>query len=1155
MFSHFPFHRQHRRSLVGHGRCDRREREGRSPLSIERLEDRSLLSGNAISGFAFNDLNNNGLLDPGENGLANVPLELRNASDVVIATAVTDANGYYQFKIDNTISTAPAILTRAATVSSTPTDWIKSLSLAQFDPALGTLTSVDIINAGSITSQIKVENLDAAPATITATVAGSLTLSGAGFTSLVTNGSSSKTYNAGAFDGVIDFAGASGHDFGPQTAPGSTSFTVTTSTDLAHFIGTGSIALTEVAHATSAASGAGNLVAQINTTAATQVSVIYHYSPSNSLRPGTYRIVQTSQPAGFLDGKLSTNGSVIPESVGKHSMTVTLSTSDLSHNDFAEIVPASLAGLVYLDTNNNGLLEAGEAGISGTTITLTGTNDLGSVNLSTSTAADGSYQFRNLRPGNYTVTETAPAGYLHGKNAVGSLGGTLVSDHVLGFALGTGVAGTNYNFAELTPSSISGFVYLDANSSGAKEGGEPGIPGVAVTLTGTNDVGPVSLATSTAADGSYQFRNLRPGSYTITETEPAGYLHGKNALGSLGGTLAGDQVFSLGLSTGAAGNNYNFAELTPASLSGFVYLDANNNGIKDPAEAGIGSVIVTLAGVDDKSSVNWTTTTAADGSYQFRNLRPGSYTITQTEPAGYIHGKNALGSPGGTMLSNLVFAVNLAVGVGGMNYNFAELGLNSLAGYVYFDANNNGTKDLGEAGIATVTITLVGTNDQGPLNFTTTTATDGSYQFRSLRPGSYVILEREPAGYLHGKNTLGWPGGTILSDLAIAVNLDVGTAGTNYNFAELNPPGSLSGYVYLDTSAGGTKAPRESGIAGVSVGLTGTTGEGRSVNLSQTTAADGSYRFLNLPSGTYTIIETQPAGYLPGKETVGTVGGLPGDHQFSAIVLTPGAAGMDYNFGHLQPSNPTDMIFADSFGFSADFAHPLDVAVLSKLQFLSFNNTLDPSLVVQASFVDGVYRHVLGRSAEATSLIGWVQRLQIGASRAQVVDAIWNSAEHRGVEVDRLYATFLHRSADAVGRAGWVNAMLAGASEVDVARALIASAEFQAAHADNASYVSALYAAILGRTPSGAEVSGWVTALRSGISRDAVAFAFLNSGESFQLILNCDYTHFLHRAADKAGNQAWQIQLQAGQMTPAVVCKSFLASEEFFALARNASKT
>jgi hypothetical protein len=179
--------------------------------------------------------------------------------------------------------------------------------------------------------------------------------------------------------------------------------------------------------------------------------------------------------------------------------------------------------------------------------------------------------------------------------------------------------------------------------------------------------------------------------------------------------------------------------------------------------------------------------------------------------------------------------------------------------------------------------------------------------------------------------------------------------------------------------------------------------------------------------------------------------------------------------------------------------------------------------------------------------------LQSGGSRSYVVNTIWNSAEHRGLEVDRLYETILGRPADAGGRAAWTNALLNGTSEMDMARAMLASSEFQASHASNASYVSALYATTLRRTPTAAEVSGWSTALQNGASRDAAALAFLGSSESFQLFLDTAYMNFLHRAADPAGEQAWLKQLVSGQATPSTVCTTMLASDEFFALARKAS--
>jgi hypothetical protein len=111
------------------------------------------------------------------------------------------------------------------------------------------------------------------------------------------------------------------------------------------------------------------------------------------------------------------------------------------------------------------------------------------------------------------------------------------------------------------PASVSGFQYVDLNNNGIKDPGEAGIPGVTITLTGTNDQGiAINLATTTAPDGSYHFQNLRPGSYSITESDPPGFLDGKNTIGSLGGTAGSDQFF-VTLGSNDQGTDYNFGEL------------------------------------------------------------------------------------------------------------------------------------------------------------------------------------------------------------------------------------------------------------------------------------------------------------------------------------------------------------------------------------------------------------------------------------------------------------------------------------------------------------------------------------------------------------------------------------------------------------------
>ena len=124
---------------------------------------------------------------------------------------------------------------------------------------------------------------------------------------------------------------------------------------------------------------------------------------------------------------------------------------------------------------------------------------------------------------------------------------------------------------------------------------------------------------------------------------------------------------SITLSPNQSGANYNFGELQPASLAGFVYVDANDDGIKQSGELGIGNVAVTLTGTDDLgNSVTQVVTTLTDGSYALNNLRPGTYTITEVQPSAYAEGKDTIGTPGGNATVQDVFSnIVLDEGVNG----------------------------------------------------------------------------------------------------------------------------------------------------------------------------------------------------------------------------------------------------------------------------------------------------------------------------------------------------------------------------------------------------------------------------------------------------------------------------------------------------------
>ena len=72
----------------------------------------------------------------------------------------------------------------------------------------------------------------------------------------------------------------------------------------------------------------------------------------------------------------------------------------------------------------------------------------------------------------------------------------------------------------------------------------------------------VALTRITDLNGFYEFDNLAPGTYALTEQQqPAGYDDGLDSVGNLGGTESNDLLSNIILLSGSAGTEYNFGEL------------------------------------------------------------------------------------------------------------------------------------------------------------------------------------------------------------------------------------------------------------------------------------------------------------------------------------------------------------------------------------------------------------------------------------------------------------------------------------------------------------------------------------------------------------------------------------------------------------------
>jgi protocatechuate 3,4-dioxygenase beta subunit len=620
--------------------------------------------------------------------------------------------------------------------------------------------------------------------------------------------------------------------------------------------------------------------------------------------------------------------------------TISLAAGQNITNVDAGYCPTILAlgDRVYFDLNNNGVREATELGIEGLTVNLYKDNNNDNVAdgpsiANTLTNATGNYRFDNLVPGNYIVGVTPPAGYSSSTNAaidpdndvdLDDNGTNLVGTEWRGLAitltggaetLETGNFNNTYDFGFYPTASIGDFVWNDLNGNGVQDAGEPGITGVTVNLL--NSAGTIIATTTTNASGAYNFPNVAPGTYSVTFTTPAGYtptgsnLGGNDATDSdpIGGTVTGI-VITAGISNTTIDAGFRGTGV----IGNFVWNDSNGNGIQDPGETGIQGVVVTLR--DAAGNVVATTTTDVNGTYSFTNVPPGTYCVAYATPTGYTPTtSNAPGSTGANN-SDPVGGVACGIVVNGNVNNDVDAGFFealNLGNTVWYDQNNDGTKQPTESGIsaATVRLYLDANNDNvadGAAIATTITDANGLYNFANLAPGNYLVGVTIPAGYAVVTTNGGDPDNNTDNDnngtntsvagevRSSAITLTSGAEpttdgdGNNGNLTidfGLKGTGLIGDFVFNDVNGNGIQDAGEGGLPGVTVSLLNPNG----TTTTTTTDANGNYSFPNLAPGSYSVTFTTPSGLTASPSNQGGNDGTDSDPvggTVTGIVLTAG---------------------------------------------------------------------------------------------------------------------------------------------------------------------------------------------------------------------------------------------------------------------------
>jgi|GEM_PF-1629110 len=219
-----------------------------------------------------------------------------------------------------------------------------------------------------------------------------------------------------------------------------------------------------------------------------------------------------------------------------------------------------------------------------------------------------------------------------------------------------------------------------------------------------------------------------------------------------------------------------------------------------------------------------------------------------------------------------------------------------------------------------------------------------------------------------------------------------------------------------------------------------------------------------------------------------------------ALGRTADAAGREFWRSGLAGHNKTAIETAYGFLFSTEYT------------------TRNPS---NETFVNDLYRLMLGRNAEPTGKANWLSELNKGTSRQEIFAGFANSVEFRGIcdsygivqgyysasfplaqssQITafalRMYTECLGRDGENAGISEWTRQLIEGRNTgIGVAYGFFFSAEFLGMELTPVVYTDHLYGALLGRSSDAEGLRYWELKLKNGASMESVFAGFANSNE------------------------------------------------------------
>jgi hypothetical protein len=195
-----------------------------------------------------------------------------------------------------------------------------------------------------------------------------------------------------------------------------------------------------------------------------------------------------------------------------------------------------------------------------------------------------------------------------------------------------------------------------------------------------------------------------------------------------------------------------------ASIRGVIFNDRNGNGTREDGEAGLGGRLVFLDQNTNghRDDGEQAAETNGEGRYAFEGLAAGSYRVVETVPADWTVVRPAAG----------LYDLELLDGQRADDTHFAnrhndeqgppvgepppaEHPDGEVVGEVFDDADGNGVRDAGEAGVARARVFLDGNGNgrRDRREIRAVTDASGAYRLSGVPAGEYVVKHVAPKGF------------------------------------------------------------------------------------------------------------------------------------------------------------------------------------------------------------------------------------------------------------------------------------------------------------------------------------------------------------------------------------------------------------------------